>query len=312
MICIGRLAYNRFMPLVPFSQLMADAQRQGYAVGYFESWNLESLQGVIDAAEAAASPVIVGFSGVNLPDPRRLSEERLEWYAALGKAACESTWAPAALLFNESPSFPWVLKAIEFGFNLVMFSDERLGASELRERVKATVAAAAGRAAIEAEMESLAGMAEGLDQVPETVCLTDPEAAADFVTDTRIDALAVSLGNVHLHGRHKVGLDLGRLRAIRRRVNVPLVLHGATSIDDQSLREAIGEGIGKINVGSALRSAFYNAIRDAIAQAGADFNPYEVVGSGLPQDVLTAGRRAVRDIVIEKMRLFGSAGRASA
>src|SRR5262245_23545477 len=91
-----------FMPLVSFQRLMHEAERGGYAVGYFESWNLESLQGVLDAAETARSPVIVGFSGLNLPDERRLAVERLALYAALGLAACESSPVPAALLFNES------------------------------------------------------------------------------------------------------------------------------------------------------------------------------------------------------------------
>src|SRR5438552_9521021 len=112
------------MPLVPFQQLMAAAERGDYAVGYFESWNLESLQGVVDAAEAADSPVIVGFSGINLPDPRRLAGERLELYAALGRAACATTHIPAALIFNESPYSPWLERAVELGFNLVMFADE--------------------------------------------------------------------------------------------------------------------------------------------------------------------------------------------
>ena len=131
-----------------------------------------------------------------------------------------------------------------------MFADEHLPADELRERVKETVAAAAGRSAVEAEMAALSGATRGLDQVPEAMGLTDPAAAAEFVEETGVDALAVSLGNVHLHGRQKVGLDLGRLRAVRRRVNIPLVLHRATSADDRAIREAVAEGIRKINVGS--------------------------------------------------------------
>src|SRR5687768_1397023 len=103
------------MPLVPFAHLMADAERGGYAVGYFESWNLESLQAVLDAAEAAGSSVIVGFSGVNLPDPRRRLPEHLELYAALGKAACAKASVPTAFLFNESPYFPSVERAVELG-----------------------------------------------------------------------------------------------------------------------------------------------------------------------------------------------------
>src|SRR5262249_10928122 len=110
------------MPLVPIPQMMAHAQRNRYAVGYFESWNLESLQGVIDAAEQTHSPVIVGFNGEFLSSPERSSDahERLEWYAALGKAAAESATVPVGLIFNECSRDDWVRKAISAGFNLVM------------------------------------------------------------------------------------------------------------------------------------------------------------------------------------------------
>ena len=101
-----------------------------------------------------------------------------------------------------------------------------------------------------------------------------------------------------------------RLKAIRGRVRVPLVLHGTSSVEDDALREAIRVGIRKINVGSALRTAFYEAVKKRIAATGTDFNPYEVLGSGLPEDILLAGRIAVRDLVQQKMKLFGSAGRA--
>ena len=159
-------------------------------------------------------------------------------------------------------------------------------------------------------MASLPGVARGLESCPETIELTEPRAARQFVDETGIDALAVSLGNVHLHGRQKVSLNIDRLREIRRMVKVPLVLHGATSVEDAALKAAIREGIRKINVGSALRSAFFTAVRERVLAAGATFNPYEVLGSGLAPDVLMAGRRAVRDLVFEKMQLFGSAGRS--
>jgi ketose-bisphosphate aldolase len=299
------------MAFVPFQQLMASAESGGYAVGYFESWNLESLQGVIDAGEEADSPVIVGFSGLNLPDPRRRATERLEIYAALGRAACESTWIPVALLFNESPSPTWVERAIELGFNMVMFADEHLPEYELRRQVQRTVALAAGRAAVEAEMAALPGVASGLDTAPNSIALTDPVQAAEFVAQTGVDALAVALGNIHLHGRRRVLLDLDRLKAIRERVHVPLVLHGASSVDDEALRQAIRGGIRKVNFGSALRSAFYHAVHARVIDMDIAFNPYEVLGSGREADILLAGRLAVRDLVRGKMKIIGSAGRAS-
>src|SRR2546426_3960295 len=103
------------MPLADFKEMMAEAERGGYAVGYFESWNLESLQAVADAAESMHSPVILGFSGISLPHPARRTKEALSIYAALGTQACKELSVPSCLIFNESPYFDWVTKAIDLG-----------------------------------------------------------------------------------------------------------------------------------------------------------------------------------------------------
>src|SRR3954447_15602739 len=109
------------MPILDFSSLMAAAERGGYAVGYFESWNLESLLAVADAAEAARSPVILGFSGIYLPHRSRIARDRLAPYAAMAAAVAEGLAVPACLLFNESPERDWVVQAVDAGFDLVMF-----------------------------------------------------------------------------------------------------------------------------------------------------------------------------------------------
>ncbi len=110
------------MPLEPIDRLIRHAAREGYAVGYFESWNLASLQGVVDAAEEASAPVILGFNGDFLSRPRQ-ADERLAWYAALGLAAAQSSTVPCGLIFNECPRDDWVRQAILAGFNLVMLAD---------------------------------------------------------------------------------------------------------------------------------------------------------------------------------------------
>ena len=88
------------MPLEAVGPMLRRAVEEGYAVGYFESWNLESLQGVIDAAEQSRAPIIIGFNGDFLSRPDRLAQERLDWYGALGKAAAESATVPCGLIFN--------------------------------------------------------------------------------------------------------------------------------------------------------------------------------------------------------------------
>ena len=299
------------MPLVPFSRLMADAERGDYAVGYFESWNLESLQAVADAAEASRSPVILGFSGIYLPHPARLAKDSLADYHALGAAVCQRLPVPACLLFNESPDFAWVQESIRLGFGLVMFADEAMEMPRLVECTRRTVELAhAAGVAVEGEVDSLPGIGGDLLAAPAARHLTDPAAAADFQRATGVDALAVNVGQAHIHGRGEVKLDMERLSAIRRAAGVPLVLHGASSLARRDIGEAITRGVRKFNVGSALKRACFEAIRAGCGGVGPAYNPYEVMGSGLRGDVMMSARLAVQKVAQDFMELFRSAGRA--
>lgn len=299
------------MSLIPFPDLMAEAERGRYAVGYFESWNLESLLAVADAAEAVRSPVILGFSGIYIPHPDRVVRDRLAPYAALGLEVARSLSVPCCLLFNESPHLDWVYESIDLGFNLTMFSDEEMSAAEQAAIARQVVARAhPAEVAVEAEMSSLAGLSEALSAAPPDLHLTDPVAAAAFVAETGIDALAVNIGQAHLHGRGQLRLDFERLAALRRAVPVPLVLHGATSVARDDLAAAARAGIGKINVGSVIKRAFFEATRRTCLAAGESYNPYDVLGSGFATDVLATGRLAMQTVVEDLMHLFGSAGKA--
>jgi fructose/tagatose bisphosphate aldolase len=297
------------MPLVAFPQMMEAAATGGYAVGYFESWNLESLLAVADAAEAERSPVILGFSGIYLPHPRRVVSDPLAAYAAIGREVAARLTVPAVLLFNESPNRQWVVGAIESGFNLVMFSDGELGEDEGRRTIRELAQAAHAKgAAIEGEVTPLPGVGGEAQDTNVDRGLTDPKGARRFVEETAIDALAVNVGQVHFHGRRIVRLDLDRLGSLAT-LPVPLVLHGASSVDPGDLQEAIKLAVRKINVGSRLKQAFLKAMRDA-AHRSDSVNPYEAIGSGLGGDVMVAGRLAMQAEVQKLMRLFGSAGKA--
>jgi fructose/tagatose bisphosphate aldolase len=106
-----------------------------------------------------------------------------------------------------------------------------------------------------------------------------------------------------------VRLDLDLLARLAAEVPVPLVLHGASSIEEDDIRSAVRLGIRKINVGSRLKQTFLGAMRDAAGHSGS-LNPYEAIGSGLRSDVMVAGRLAMQAEVQRLMRLFGSAGKA--
>jgi ketose-bisphosphate aldolase len=295
------------MPLESIDHLMRGCREGGYAVGYFESWNLESLQGVLDAAEQTQSPIIIGFNGEFLSHAGRRAPERLAIYAAMGKAAAEASTVPCGLIFNECSSDQWVLKAAEAGFNLVMPADPDCSYDEYKRRVQRIVHHCHERhVAVEAELGELPCGASG--RVQGSSQLTDPVLAEQFVKETGVDLLAVSAGNVHIQMDGQQDLDLERLAAIHDRLRIPLVLHGGTGISASSLREAIRLGVAKVNYGTYLKQRYLAAVRVTLAQE--QTNPHEILGIGGKSDVMIAARLAVRDAVLERIEALGCCGRA--
>jgi fructose/tagatose bisphosphate aldolase len=132
--------------------------------------------------------------------------------------------------------------------------------------------------------------------------------AARFVRETKVDLLAVSVGNVHIMTRGESGLDLELLKAIRREVPTPLVLHGGTGIARDSLEKAIALGVVKVNYGTYLKQRYLTAVRKILS--GERSNPHESLGMGGEWDVLVAGRVAVSEAVRERMAWLGCCGKA--
>ena len=287
------------MPLQSVPRLMQAAEARRYALGYFESWNLESLQGVIDAAERTRSPTIIGFSGEFLSQRARATADDLTLYAALGLAAAAKAQVPCGFILNECSRDAWVERAISAGFNLVMPSDPNVARREYQQRVARLAQLAHTRdVAIEADVE-------GEDH-------QDPAAYAEeasaFVAATGVDLLAVSIGNEEIRLKGRAPLDLARLAAVRQRVSVPLVLHGGTGIEDASLKEAIGLGVRKVNYGTYLKQRCLQSLRRALSTD--EENPHALLGDGSATDLMVIGRRSVRDAVLERIDLLGCAGKA--
>lgn len=293
------------MPLVPATLLLRTALGGGYAIGYFESWNMESLQGVLDAMEETRSPAILGFSGDFMSRSGRLTPERVGLHAALAKRAAEEAKVPCAVIFNECPHDEWTRKAIKAGFNFagVAANNDAPGGYAKRCREMADYAHSMG-CAIEAELGELPS---GVTGTPDGGDVTDPAEAAQFVEETKVDALAVSVGNVHILTSGRQGLDLKRLEDIGEHVSVPLVLHGGSGISDDDLRQAISLGIAKVNYGTYLKQRYINALRTTLTHVQP--NPHEVLAGGGRDDLLVAGRLAVREAVLERIPLLGCAGR---
>jgi len=296
------------MPIRRAMELIDRAKVGGYAVGYFESWNLESLQGIIDAAEETRSPVLIGFNGKFMSRKRRLTRENLQWYAALGSAAAESARVPCGLIFNECSDDEWVRNAIDTGFSQVMLDDPRATADVFLRRVTALTSYAHSKGvAVEAEVGHLPCGSDGFIEQKESQ-LTDPEEAARFIQHTGIDILSVSVGNVHVMLEGKQPLKLDYLAAIHECVDIPLDLHGGTGIPGDCLRETIGMGVAKVCFGTYVKQRYLDAIRKVLAID--ELNPHKRLGYGGNEDLLVAGRLAVKAAVMERIGFLGCCGRA--
>ena len=191
-----------------------------------------------------------------------------------------------------------------------MLADPAAEQTNLTERVAAITRFAHARGvAVEGEVGELpCGAGSGDRRLPTAARATDPGLAADFVAATGVDLLAVSVGNVHIKTSGEESLDLALLEQIHNRVPVPLVLHGGTGISRQSLREAIALGVAKVNFGTYLKQRYLAAMRKAIGYDCPD--PHRLLGMGGREDVLMAGRLAVRDAVLERIDLLGCCGKA--
>lgn len=293
------------MPILSMNDLLARARTEGYAVTYCESWNLESFQAVVQAGEEERSPIIVGFNGGFLGHPGRSKPEDLCHYAGFASVLQRSK-IPAAFLLNETDDFAQIEQGIALGFNSVMVENEHLKLYEYRDLVKRVVKLAHSRAvSVEAQVGNLpnpTGHSQG--------ATTDPDAARAFVEETGIDALGVAVGNVHILTRGKAPLDEEALAKIRDAVKIPLVLHGGTGIPLELAPNVIRLGVAKVNFGTTLKQAFLEAVRAKLAAYQVPMSPHPFLGMGGPDDILIAGREAVKAKTRELIRAFGGTGKA--
>jgi fructose-bisphosphate aldolase class II len=292
---------------------------KGYAVGAFNISNLESLLAVVEASIEERSPVIVAVT------PSSVKYAGLEYLVGMVKTAAESASVPMSLHLDHGQDVETVLKCIDAGFTSVMIDGSRLNFEENVSLTKRVVNLAHSKGvSVEGELGRLMGIEESTVEEKEAI-LTDPNAAKEFVEQTGVDALAVAIGTSHGAYKFKVEpkLDSERLKSIRQKINVPLVLHGASSvpswiikratkygaelsgakgIPDEHIVKAISLGIAKINIDTDLRLAFTGTIREVLATSPKKFDPRKILGPA---------KEAMKEIVRGKMRLFGSSGEAS-
>lgn len=296
------------MPVVPLPDLLADASKGHYAVGYFESWDVYSLEAVLRAAEEERSPVIIGIGGLSA-NHDWLSSVGVDVYGQVCAALARRSSVPTAILFNEAESFVEAAAALGAGYNSVMMHTQGWNWDRLLADTAALTAAAHGLGiAVEGEVGALAEMSIDGNIDTSIGAMTEVSEAVQFVKQTDVDCLAVAVGNVHFVTSDYIPeIRVDRIHEIGDAVDVPLVLHGGSGTPADQMQAAITAGITKINVGTRLKHVFGTALREAVA-AGED--PNLLYGSRLTEDVNVRAAKALTGEVRRLIQIFGSSGKA--
>ena len=299
------------MSLVSMKNLLNHAQKNNYAVGYFESFNMDSMLGVIDAAERKNSPVIIGFGGQFISSPVRQVKENIYHYGAIAREVAIRSSVPVAVLLNEADVESMIYQGINAGFQAVMY--QKAG-EEFSETVKITKEICRVAHMLEIDVESEVGELPCADISTGTQTNgknTDVSIAKYFVEETGIDALAVAIGNVHLLENKKANVDFELLSELHREIPIPLVLHGGTGMSKEDLQKAIRMGICKVNVGTVLKRAYIEAVGKFYTEKEiSKIDPHTTIGWGGDEDMISSGRAAISVKVAEFIDTFGSADKA--
>ncbi|HNT75871.1 MAG TPA: class II fructose-1,6-bisphosphate aldolase [Anaerolineae bacterium] len=282
--------------LVTSKELLLDAQKNGYAVGAFNTNNLEITQAIIRAAEAKRAPVLVQISA------GALKYAGAEFLPMIVAKAAQLASVPVAIHLDHGPSFESVLQCLRVGFTSIMRDASKLpyeqNVAEVRKVVE--VCHALG-IPVEAEIGKIGGAEEHVVVSDREATMSDPDECARFVEDAGFDFLAVAIGNAHGFYKGEPQLDFARLEKIRSKVSVPLVLHGASGIPDAQITMAVERGICKINIDTEIRNAFIRTIQKLVAENPDQIDPRKIFGPGI---------EAMQAIVEQKIEIFKSAGRA--
>lgn len=284
------------MAIVPMKELVLKAQKERYAVGAFNCNNMEIVQAIVAAAEAENAPVIIQAS------QGAIKYAGIEYIAGLTRIAASTVSVPIALHLDHGTSYEQCLSCIENGFSSVMIDGSKHSLEDNIALTNKVIAAARPRnVSVEAELGKIGGTEDDISVSEKEALFTDPAEAERFCQETGIDALAIAIGTAHGQYKGVPKLDFARLKDIAGRVSTPIVLHGSSGVPEDAIREAIALGVAKINIDTNIREAFMAAAKKVITD-----NPKEID----PRKMLTPAREAAIEVIREKIRIFGSSGKA--
>ncbi|WP_248924330.1 class II fructose-1,6-bisphosphate aldolase [Paenibacillus hamazuiensis] len=281
------------MQLVPLTSMLTKAKEEKYAVGHFNLINLEFTQAIAEVAHEERSPVIFGVGEATI---RYMG---LDYVSAIAKTAARRIDVPVALHLDHGSSFEVVIQCIRAGFSSVMFDGSHYPLEEnIRLTRKVVEAAHAAGVSVEGELGTIGGTED--DRTVEESALVSPEEAISFWNETKVDALAIAVGTAHGLYKSEPRIRCDIISKVSAAIKAPIVLHGGSGVPDSAIQEAIRAGVGKINVNTENQVAFTGQVRTLLNENSELFDARGYLGPA---------RAAVKDVVREKIRLFGSNGK---
>lgn len=278
------------MALYNMKEILLDAQKRAYGVGYFNAVNLEMIRAYIEAAEELDSPIIIGTAEALLPIAP------FEWIVPAMLDAARRARVPVAVHLDHTYHFNTLMQALRAGFGSIMYDGSRESHEDNLQHSAAIARIAHGMGVgLECELGSVSGLSDEAGHEDKMV-YTEPSEAAAFLERTGADFLAVSIGTVHGVYKAEPHLDIPRLKQIRAAVDAPLVLHGGSGLSDADFQNTIAGGIAKINVFTDVILAAKRALAE---HPEASYN-----------DGICLAREAMKEATVKKLRVFGSAGKA--
>ncbi|HGJ5874100.1 MULTISPECIES: tagatose bisphosphate family class II aldolase [Arsenophonus] len=283
------------MYLISSREMLKNAQRGQYAIPAFNVHNLETIQVVVETAAQMASPVILAGT------PSTFTYAGLEYMVSICTQAASLNKLPLALHLDHHEELTDICHKVKAGVRSVMIDASHLPFAENIDTV-ANVVQFCQRydVSVEAELGRLGGQEDELVVDSKESFYTDPSAAKEYVEQTGIDSLAVAIGSAHGLYHDEPHLDFKRLAEIQCQVDIPLVLHGASGISEEMIRQSISLGICKVNVATDLKIAFADAVKQYLSEHP-DAND--------PRQYITPGKQAMQQVVENKILMCNSAGK---
>lgn len=284
--------------LMNMKELLAVADKNGFAVPAFNIGSEAILKGVVESANEKNAPVILAIHPTEL-------EFLGDSFISTCIQEANKSKVPMVIHLDHGGTFEQILRAIRCGFTSVMIDASHLSYEDNIAITKKVVEVArVSNVSVEAELGTIGSTGESYEGGADDIIYTNPEQAKDFIEKTGIDSLAVAIGTAHgIYPKDKKPeLKLDLLKTIRDTVDIPLVLHGGSSNPDEEIAESVKIGISKINISSDIKFAFYKKCREVLAE-----NP----GWIEPNAIYPPCIDAMKEVIEFKMELFNDIGKAS-